>query len=482
MRFFKISALIVVLGGVFVFGLYKYENRSLTPDYFEMYKTQDTVPEGKIGVFATALIMPEDHCHTFFYNVFHKITDKIIPWPFRIFALQDKGIALMDPDHVYAKEEFVPRRLEDAFGNDRDRDGVPYIEKYRQGLVQWQPPSKRIWLDNGYFVYTGRKGGEPSLCGKLACKSRIHYHGSGNVQQKFPHWQDTFRIIHTVFDRLDMKYDNIMFRAETSMYYYESRKKIFELLDAGCDTIVLAAPMAIYSHFEEFNGSFRNSFKFIDEWKKKNPGREVKVIMAPQMGNFQPLRQAFLEMLKDRLDLLPEGSDVTVAVTVHGMPWDDFQYEAWLQLAPVYRDKLFEEAKELLNTYPFGRTKVVIAQDHFGDPLWDPEDKYLSTNHAYWNAVNEGYDYVIGLPIEFFAENSDTLIHHAKENFYEFDNYDIYEPVDYPDWSVPYAREIVQDETRVIYNGVPVGKYQKYVIEAFYQAIDSVLSNRKQVF
>ena len=38
------------------------------------------------------------------------------------------------------------------------------------------------------------------------------------------------------------------------------------------------------------------------------------------MSNFKPLRQAFLEMLKDRLDILPKGSDVTVAVTVHGIP------------------------------------------------------------------------------------------------------------------------------------------------------------------
>ena len=30
--------------------------------------------------------------------------------------------------------------------------------------------------------------------------------------------------------------------------------------------------------------------------------------------------------------------------------------------------------------------------------------------------------------------------------------------------------------TTVIYNGVPVGKYQPYVVEAFYQAVDSILA------
>ncbi len=479
MKALKVVIVLLILGSFFIFGLYKYKNQPLRPDYFEIYKTQDSVPEGKTGVFVISLITPEEHNHSFYYNIFHKVMGTIIPWPFRKFALQDKGIALMDPDHVYAKEEFVPEKLEDAFGNERDRDGVPYIEKYRQGLVHWQPPSKRIWLDPGYFLYTARKGGEPSLCGKTACKSKIHYHGSGNVQKKFPHWQESFKIINAVFERLDKEYDNIEFRAEANQFYYESRKKIFELLDSGCDTIILASILPIYSHFEEFNGGFRSSFKYIDEWKKENPGKEIKVVMAPQMGDFQPLRQAFLDMLKDSLDTLPEGSDVKVAVTVHGMPWDHFQWEAWLQLAPPYRDRLYDEAEQLLNSYPFGRTNIVISQDHFADPIWDPENRYLSTNQAYWTAVNEGYDYVIGLPIEFLAENSDTLIHHAKENFYRFDEYDIYDPVDYPDWSVPYTREIVQDDTRIIYNGVPVGKYQKHVIEAFYQALDSVLSRRK---
>jgi protoheme ferro-lyase len=237
--------------------------------------------------------------------------------------------------------------------------------------------------------------------------------------------------------------------------------------------------MTIYSHFEEFNSSFRHSFEHIEEWEKEHPGKKIKVIFAPQMGDFQPMRQAFLEMLKDRLDTIPEGSDVTVAVTVHGMPWDSFKWEAWLQLAPAYRDKLFEECKELVKKYEFGRTNTVICQDEFSDPIWDPKEKYLSTNRAYWAAINDGYDYAIGLPIEFLVENTDTMMHHAMKCYENFDQYDIDEPIDYPDWSVPYTREMIQGKTHVIYNGLPVGKYQKHVIEALYQSIDSVLSKRK---
>ena len=469
--------LVVLIGGFY--GLFKYKNRPAKPDYFKYYKTQDTTPEGKVGVFATALIMPTNHSHAFFHNIIHKVFKVVVPWPFNLLALKDRGVALLDPAHVHAREEFTPTHLEDPFGRDRDLDGVPYMEKYKQGEVVWVPPSSRIYLDHGYFLYKGRLSGEPSICGKSANKSRLYYYGSGIVQRKLPHWEESFKIINTAFDRLREKYSNVELRAETNMFYHEMRKNLHDLLDAGCETIVLIAPMAIYSHFEEFNSGFRHCFEYIEEWKEKHPGKKVKVIIGPQMGDFQPLRQAFLEMLQDRLGTIPAGSDVTVGVTVHGMPWDHFKWEGWLQQAPAYRDKLFEEVKEVVAKYKFGRTNVVNCQDEFADPIWDPDEKYLSTNRAYWNAVKDGYGYAIGLPIEFFAENSDTLMHHAMKCFENFDQYDIDDPVDYPDMSVPYTREMLQGKTHVIYNGVPVGKYQKHVIEAFYQAIDSVLSKRK---
>lgn len=474
---FILAAIVSVV--IFVYGLYKYKNRMPQPDYYEYYKTHDNVPEGKIGVFTTKLIMTEKHSHALFHNICYKIFSQVVPWPFRILAFKDKGVALLDPAHVHAREEFSPTHLEDPFGNDRDLDGIPWMEKHKAGEISWVPPSKMIYLDHGYFLYKGRHSGEPTTAGKMANKSRLYYYDHGIVQKKIPHWKGSFAIINGAFDRLKQKYSDVEFRASTSLFPHEMKSNIFELLDAGCDTIVLSANMTIYSHFEEFNSSFRHTFEYIEEWQKEHPGKKIKVVIPPPMGHFQPMRQAFLDMLKDRLDTVPEGSDVMVAVTVHGMPWDRFSFEAWLELAPPYRDNLFEDCKELLKNYKFGRTKVIICQDEFSDPIWDPKKKYLSTNRAYWQAINEGYDYAIGLPIEFMVENTDTLMHHAMKNYENMDEYSIDDPIDYPDWSVPYVREIVQGKTHVIYNGVPVGKYQHHVIEAFYQSLDSVLSKRK---
>ena len=476
LKILLLLVVIIIIGG---YGLYKYKNKRTTPDYFETYKTQDTVPVGKVGVFVTALIMPPHHDPVFFYNITKKIFKTIIPWPFRIFAQQDNGIALFDPINYYEFEEFTPTKLEDPYGNDHYLDGEPYIEKYKRGEVVWVPPSRMIHRDSGYFLYKGHKGGMPSLTGKSINRSRIWYYDKGLIQKKLPHWEGTFQVINGAFAKIEEHYGNIKWRAASSLYYHDMKKKLHELLDAGCDTIVLAAPMAIYSHFEEFNSGFYHSFEYIHEWEQEHPGKKIKIIMAPPIGEFEPLRKAFLEMLKDRLDTLPEGADVTVAVTVHGMPWDRFKWEAWLELAPPYRDKLFEEVKEMVKTYKFGRTNVILCQDEFASHVWDPDDNYLSTNEAYWNAINDGYDYAIGLPIEFFAENTDTMFYHALKNYQGFNDYDTYEPFNYPDWSVPFTMEFQQGKTRIIYNGVPVGKYQPYVIEAFYQAIDSILAQKK---
>ncbi len=93
---------------LFSYGFYKYKNRLPQPDYFDYYMTQDKVPEGKVGVLATMMILTENHSHAMFHNLVHKIFDQVVPWPFRKFAFMDKGVALMDPAHVHAREELPP--------------------------------------------------------------------------------------------------------------------------------------------------------------------------------------------------------------------------------------------------------------------------------------------------------------------------------------------------------------------------------------
>jgi len=87
--FISILILLAVIV-LFFFALFKYKNRPLKPDYYEVYMNQDTTPVGKVGIFATALIMPTHHNHWFFHNIIKKIFTVIIPWPFNILACKDK--------------------------------------------------------------------------------------------------------------------------------------------------------------------------------------------------------------------------------------------------------------------------------------------------------------------------------------------------------------------------------------------------------
>ena len=186
--------------------------------------------------------------------------------------------------------------------------------------------------------------------------------------------------------------------------------------------------------------------------------------------------ETWTNMLRDRLDTIPPGSDVKVVMSVHGMAWDLVPHEAWIELAPNYRDGTMEVLRKLTESYDFGRAEVVLSQDHFADPHNNPNGTYLSTNVAFWDGINDGFDYVINVPIEFFFENTDTMFSHAMFNFENFPDYDRYEQVVYDDWTVPYTREFVVDGTRVIFNGLPSQKYSEPIIDAFVLALDSVIS------
>ena len=476
----RIAVTLLVLAGA-GYGLFKYRNsppQLREPNYYSYYQTQDQKPVGKIGVLVTELIMPEDNRRADYYNIALKSL-QYIPWPFRYFATADRGVVLLDQVRFYEFEEFKPTQLVDLHGSERDIDGRRFLEKYARGEVRWVPPDPRLHLDHGYFLLTTRPQGIPTIASKLMTKATVYYYGHGFVNHKLPHEAGMKLIAASTMGRIQEKYGTIPWRVATSDNFGILQDAIEELLDSGIDTLLIAPSVPIYSHHEEFNGSFRHAFEDIEAWEASHR-RKIKVILAPQLGDFPVLRQAYLNMLKDRLDTLPQGKDVDVkvAVSVHGMPWDFVPQEAWLKLAPPYRDAMLRDAAALLDRYDFGRKQVVLAQDHFADPVNNPNGTYLSTNKAYKDGIRDRFDYVINLPIEFFVENTDTLFSHAMFNFDGFKDFDRYAPIDYPDWSVPYTREFLEGGTHIIYNGLPVGRYSAPIVEAHFQAIDSVLARR----
>ena len=481
-RLFK-TVLVVFLSVVVVsVASFFYMNRTppqlKEPNYFNYYKNQDLVVEGKVGIFISHLIMPEDMAAVDFHNLAMK-TKQYIPWPPKLLFDKDDGVVLMDEDRFYEFEEFVPTKLIDADGKDKDIDGTPYIVKYHEGLIEWVPPRRSLHLSPGNFLMKARKMGMPTVSSKLINKANLYYYsGKGIVNGKIPHAAGNYEIASRAMAQIQKKYGPIPWRWITAEDFGAARTQMRSLLDEGVDTVILAPPRPTYSHHEEFNGSFKHAFEYIHEWEAEYH-KEIKVILLPQLSEFPIIRQAYLQMLSDRLDTLPTAGSVKIVVSIHGMAWDLVPHEAWLELSPTYVEPMLEDIKAMMSGYDFSRVEVVKSQDHFADPYYNPDGKYLSTNTAFLDGIRDGFDHVVNLPIEFFVENTDTMFSHAIFNFEGFEDFDRYETINYTDWSIPYTREFFIDGTQVIYNGLPVGKYNKPIIEAFYQAMDSVLQQRK---
>ncbi|HIG34671.1 MAG TPA: hypothetical protein EYQ10_00530 [Gammaproteobacteria bacterium] len=450
------------------------------PNYFNYYKNQDLVVEGKVGIFISHLIMPEDMAAVDFHNLAMK-TKQYIPWPPKLLFDKDDGVVLMDEDRFYEFEEFVPTKLIDADGKDKDIDGTLYIVKYHEGLIEWVPPRRSLYLSPGNFLMKTRKMGMPTVSSKLINKANLYYYsGKGIVNGKIPHAAGNYEIASKAMAQIQKKYGPIPWRWITAEDFGAARTQMRSLLDEGVDTVILAPPRPTYSHHEEFNGSFKHAFEYIHEWEEEHH-KEIKVILLPQLSEFPIIRQAYLQMLSDRLATFPIASSVKIVVSIHGMAWDLVPHEAWLELSPTYVEPMMEDVKAMMSDYDFNRMEIVKSQDHFADPYYNPDGKYLSTNTAFLDGIRDGFDYVVNLPIEFFVENTDTMFSHAIFNFEGFEDFDRYKTINYTDWSIPYTREFFVDGTQVIYNGLPVGKYNKPIIEAFYQAMDSVLQQRKNL-
>lgn len=473
-------AVVVVLAAAGGYGTFWWMNRIppqlKEPNYFTYYKNQDTTPTGKVAIFVSGLIMPESFRLEDFYNLALKPA-QYIPWPIRNFAMADRGVLLLDTEKYYETKPFTPTNLMDVYGNTNDVDGVPYVQKFRRGELTWVPPDPTQHADHGYFLLTSRKGGMPNGAQKLATKARIYYYGKGKGLKngRVPHEAGEWAIVKGAMDKIEAKYGPIPYRFVSAETPATAEKYVRELLDSGVETIVFAPPRPIYSHHEEFNGSIKHTMHYIHQWEEEH-GKKIKLIITPQLGDIPVMKETFLVMLRDRLATFPEGAKVKVVVSVHGMAWDKVPHEGWIELAPGYRDGMVQAVKDELAKWKFTKTEVVNAQDHFADHYNNPDGKYLSTNKGFLDGVRDGFDYVVNLPIEFFAENTDTMFSHAMFNFEGFPGYDVYETIDYSDWSVPYTRTFKIENTELIYNGLPVGKYNAPIIEAYTQAIDSVLS------
>lgn len=430
--------------------------------YEVLFKKQDPRVVGKPGIILAEMGMPEEYEFEFYSEYIHHVFHYILPFFIRPMVLADRGIVLLDPDRPLAREPFTPRRLVDGHGSFTNRAGKPYIEC----PFTWRPPAtpKNPW-DHGYFLYTAEgKGGAPDICQKTGAKVSGWYFGKLLPEKKVA-WRHQFGKIYTeAVQQLKARYPQAEFRLARYTFKDSLRQAVDELLAAGCETILYQSiSNPIYSDFEEYAYALPLIHAYV--------AKRAKVICVDQLGNQPAMREAYLQLLRDQLSALPETAKVRVILSRHGHPFKKDTQDA---RAHLYREPLEAGVRQILQKRS-ASWDVIWSCDEYADSYWDPKHTKVDTHDVYHDAIQSGIDYVIELPTEFPAENTDLMIFHAMKKFNAFAEFDRDAPVSYPDWERPLVRTFREDRTTAIYAGCPVGPYRKYVVEAVVNSVAGVL-------
>jgi hypothetical protein len=430
--------------------------------YEVLFKGQDTHPTGKTGVIIAEIGMPEDYEPGFYSHFMEHVFHYTLPSFLVRLILADRGTGLIDPENPLAREAFQPHRLVDANGSFTNRAGKPYVEC----KLKWVPPAnkKNIW-DYGYFLYKDEgPNGTPDVCDKVGAKVVGWYYGH-LIPEKKVSWRSQLRKVYDqAVHELGQKFPGAEFRNAWYMYPDTVRNAVEELLALGCQTIVYQNfNCPLYSDFEDYGYSLVNVHKFVD-------GR-ARVIMADQLGNRAPMREAWCQILRNQLKDLKSDANVLVILSRHGHP---FKKDTQDLRAPLYREPLEAAIRAVMSDWK-GKWDLVWTDDEYADKYWDKKHTKLETHAAYRSAIESGYDYAIELPTEFPAENTDLMIFHAMKKFNAFSEYDHTQPIPYPDWEQPLVRKFKEGKTTGIYAGTPVGPYSQYVVQALVASLTAVL-------
>ena len=453
-----------------------YFNREAQWSGEEVYAAGDTAVVGKPGIVVVALMQPEQYDPKFFVHFLDKLFSQAIPWPINELAGRDNGVVLVDPSQPYMSESFKPVSLVDIEGNTADRDGVAWIEKYRRGEIRWEPALDFVPHDFGVFVYPERLQGMRFPAAKTSAKARYVYHAAlpGGY---LPHYRQTYDMAQGAIDLLKAQHPQIVAGAVADAFDPEAKRAAVErVLDAGADTIVLASAQPVYSGFEDLDGSFVQVRKIIEEWRARNGGKPIKIVIPPDMASTGAYERLLLDHFAAQVPPATAPGQLAVAIlTNHGLPVELMGTDGWSQRIPKVAERLIPQVEAILRSTGYDRVEARMAAEGFADDIEDPDNKIVSVREQFRKAQSDGAAVAVAMPLEFMAENTDTLFAHAALMFEGFPGYETYQapPADI-DWSQPYVREFQMGKTRALYIGSPGGATVPRQAKAFAEAIGKV--------
>ena len=193
----------------------------------------------------------------------------------------------------------------------------------------------------------------------------------------------------------------------------------------------------------------------------------ARVVFAEQPGEQQSYQQAFVELVADSLKDIDPSSSIMLILSKHGIPFDN---DTCNVRGYLYRKPLEQKMRKLFDNWK-GDWGLLWSDDEYADSYWDRKNRKLSTLDAFRIAIDKGYDYAVEISTEFIAENTDKMIYHALKKFTVFPDFDINQPIPYPDWDKPLLRRFSKGKTEAISLGCPVGKYRKHIVDGIFESV-----------
>ena len=424
----------------------------------KLIAANDTQIVGRPGLIVVALMQPETFNPKFFDNFVEKLFTQVIPWPINVLAGGDNGIVLMDPDHPYATQRFEPGRLADVWGKEADVDGIPWVEKYRRGQIRWEKPSTTTPKDTGVFLYPARKQGMRFATARAAIKARYLYYAKlpGGV---LPHYSQTLAMATGAVAEAKRRYPLVAGEVADAFDPFAKEQAVERVLNAGADTLILASAQPVYSSFEELNGSFVGVHKIVERWRKAHNGKPIKIIIPPYLAT-QPAYEQL--MIAHFAETVPQasgpGQSAMGILSLHGLPLSLIGSDSWSGRVAELGKRLIPQAEAVLRAKGYARVEVALGSEAFADALEDPDNKIVSVNELFKRAIMQGKAVAVAIPLEFLAENTDSLFGHEAFFMDGIPGHADYQaPPANVDWSKPYVRLYQAGKTTIIYGGAPGG-------------------------
>lgn len=443
--------ILALVGG----GLVWWMNRDTSWDASIALAKPGSVTEPRVGIVIVAIAQPAKFEKAFWLNATNKILKKVVPWPINWLARSDRGVVLMDPARPFAPTEFVPTRLLDIDGREADANGIKWIDHYRRRETMWVAPNDSIPNDTGYFLWYDGKQGMPTVAAKTAAKARYLYYAPLR-DGYLPHGDQTRGLAKTALDELQKRHRQIVATEFANTFDPgEKEAAVRRVLDSGVDVIVFGAGQPIYSDFEEMRSAFSTMRDTVETWRAKNGNKPVRIAVAPWMATETGFDALWLDHFAASVPpATAPGQTALGIMSLHGLPPSLAKTDSWSQRWPLLAERLKPRMAAILKAKGYTTVRTETGHEAFADSIEDPDNVILSVNELYRQARAKKYALAIALPVEFFAENTDTLFAHQALFFAGIGNYRPYAPPPKDtDWMKPYVRTLKDGDTTIIYAG-----------------------------